>query len=67
MQILTVAVGSALTNWGTFGATLMMEKIGSGGGMDHGLVIEFRKERMTQVCCVYIDNRWSYGKRRDGD
>jgi hypothetical protein len=62
-----VAGGIALTNWGTFGATLMMEKIGSGGGMDHGLVIEFRKEIMAQACCVYIDNRWSYGKCRDGD
>jgi hypothetical protein len=54
VQILTVASGIALTNWGTFGATLMMEKIGSGGGMDHGLVIEFRKETMAQACSVHI-------------
>jgi hypothetical protein len=38
VQILTVAGGITLTNWGAFGATLTMEKIGSGGGMDHGLV-----------------------------
>jgi hypothetical protein len=55
VQILTVAGGIALTNWGTFGATLTRENIGSGGSVDHGLVIEFRKKRWLRLAvCIHI-------------